>query len=84
MNFSEKVVDTFFICAYKGSYGQESQSNITLPEDLVQEVKIQAVRDNTTFSQIVEELLREYLNKKKRKENPKQAGLKSVSPPSRP
>ena len=41
--------------------------NITLPEDLVQEVKIQAVRENTTFSQIVEELLREYLNKKKRK-----------------
>jgi len=36
----------------KGSYGQEA-SHITLPEDLVQEVKIQAVRDNTTFSQIV-------------------------------
>lgn len=43
--------------------------NITLPEKLVQDVKIQAVRENTTFSQIVEELLKEYLYGQKRKGN---------------
>jgi len=35
--------------------------NLTLPEQLVQETKIQAVRENRTFSEIVEQLLKEYL-----------------------
>ena len=41
--------------------------NITLPEDLLKEAKIQAVREDRTFSEIVEDLLREYLDKTKRK-----------------
>jgi metal-responsive CopG/Arc/MetJ family transcriptional regulator len=45
--------------------------NITLPEELIQETKIQAVRENRTFSQIVEQLLREYLEPQKGKKKAK-------------
>ena len=41
--------------------------NITLPEDLLKEAKIQAVREDRNFSDIVEALLRDYLDKQKRK-----------------
>lgn len=47
--------------------------NLTLPEELVQEVKIQAVRENRTFSEIVETLLKDYLEKQARKGKKKQA-----------
>ena len=68
MKFLKKVLDTCFVCAYKG-FMNKKPVNITLPEKLVQDVKIQAVRENTTFSQIVEELLKEYLYGQKRKGN---------------
>ena len=45
--------------------------NITLPEELIQETKIQAVRENRTFSQIVEQLLIEYLERQKGKKKAK-------------
>ena len=37
--------------------------NITLPEELLKEAKIQAVREDRTFSEIVEQVLREYLDR---------------------
>jgi metal-responsive CopG/Arc/MetJ family transcriptional regulator len=45
--------------------------NLTLPENLVQETKIQAVRENRTFSEIVEQLLKEYLESQKRRKKSK-------------
>jgi hypothetical protein len=39
--------------------------NLTLPEELIQGVKIQAVLENRTFSEIVEEQLSAYLAKVK-------------------
>ena len=44
--------------------------NITLPEELIRDAKIQAVREDRTFSGIVEQLLIEYLEKQRKK--PKQ------------
>ena len=37
--------------------------NLTLPEDLIEEMKIQAVKEKRAFSEIVEDLCREYLNR---------------------
>jgi hypothetical protein len=40
--------------------------NITLPEKLIQDIKIQAVLENRTFSEIVTEQLAVYLVKAKK------------------
>ena len=37
--------------------------NLTLPGDLIEKVKIQAVKEKRTVSEIVEELCREYLDR---------------------
>ena len=42
--------------------------NITLPEELIRDTKIQAVREDRTFSDIVEQLLTEYLEKQRKKQ----------------
>jgi metal-responsive CopG/Arc/MetJ family transcriptional regulator len=40
--------------------------NLTLPEDLIEEMKIQAVKEKRAFSEIVEDLCREYLDRQKK------------------
>ena len=48
--------------------------NLTLPEDMIEEMKIQAVREKRAVSEIVEELCRQYLaHQKKAKHKTKQA-----------
>jgi len=39
--------------------------NLTLPADLIEKVKIQAVREKRAVSEIVEELLGKYLNEQR-------------------
>ena len=39
--------------------------NLTLDAKVIEEVKIRAIREHRTFSDIVEELLRDYLKQKK-------------------
>ena len=43
----------------------------TLPDELIQQVKIAAVIENKTFSGITEELLRQYLELRKKIKNRK-------------
>jgi metal-responsive CopG/Arc/MetJ family transcriptional regulator len=48
--------------------------NLTLPEGMIEEMKIQAVREKRAVSEIVEELCRQYLGRqKKAKRKTKQA-----------
>jgi len=48
--------------------------NLTLPEGMIEEMKIRAVREKRAVSEIVEELCRQYLGRqKKAKRRAKQA-----------
>jgi metal-responsive CopG/Arc/MetJ family transcriptional regulator len=37
--------------------------NLTLPDDLIEQIKIQAVKEKRAVSEIVEQLCREYLER---------------------
>jgi hypothetical protein len=41
--------------------------NLTLPEELIQEIKIQAVREKKTVSEIAEDLFRKHLDQQQKK-----------------
>ena len=56
--------------SYTPRHMSKKPINITLPEELIRDAKIQAVREDRTFSGIVEQLLIEYLEKQRKK--PKQ------------
>ena len=44
----------------------KTKLTLWVPEDLIQEIKIRAIIEKTSVSQITEELYREYLGKKAR------------------
>jgi metal-responsive CopG/Arc/MetJ family transcriptional regulator len=56
------------------SVSMRQKLNLTLPEGMIEEMKIQAVREKRAVSEIVEELCRQYLGRqKKAKRKTKQA-----------
>lgn len=63
----KKRIDIWKQCNTIHSMSDKRVFNLRLEADLVSEIKIQAVRENRSVSEIVTELIREYLRKAKAK-----------------